>query len=68
MWFTSDGKCLYTGGITTSRGHEGDNVGLDSLVELLNGRQATGGGVPAMGCRLCLPAGENLSHPLAGDR
>jgi hypothetical protein len=31
------GQLLFTGGITGSRGHEGDNAGCDSIIRLLTG-------------------------------
>jgi hypothetical protein len=31
------GRLLFTGGITGSRGHEGDNVGCESVIRLLRG-------------------------------
>jgi hypothetical protein len=34
--FDGDGDLLFSGGITSSRGHEGDNPGRTAIVELLN--------------------------------
>jgi hypothetical protein len=35
LLFASSGKLLFSGGITASRGHEGDNVGLTAVVGLI---------------------------------
>jgi hypothetical protein len=55
MWFDEHGRRLYVGGITASRGHEGANVGRDRVADLLRGRLQRADGIPAFGCRLCLP-------------
>jgi hypothetical protein len=34
--YGADGRLLFSGGITASRGHEGDNAGLSSIVSLIN--------------------------------
>jgi hypothetical protein len=67
LWFDEDGRRLYAGGITASRGHEGDNIGRTCLEELLRGSMRVTKGVPALGCRLCLPAGESSSQLLTGE-
>jgi len=66
MWFAADGRRLYGGGITASRGHEGDNLGFACVAELLRGRSTPARGVPALGCGLCLPPTENPTKNLAG--
>lgn len=55
MWFDADGQCRYAGGITSSRGHEGGNIGRDSVEQLLRGETPSETRMPALGCRLCLP-------------
>jgi hypothetical protein len=55
MWFDAAGNCLYAGGLTSGRGHEGGNVGRDCLEQLMRGEAPTATGLPAFGCRLCLP-------------
>lgn len=55
MWFDADGRCRYAGGITASRGHEGGNIGRDSVEQLLRGENPSETRMPALGCRLCLP-------------
>lgn len=51
--YGNDGKLLFQGGITASRGHSGDNAGRDAIEALFDGergssRQAT----PVFGCPL----------------
>lgn len=36
--YTPEGKLAFQGGITDSRGHEGDNAGEDAIVDIVNGR------------------------------
>ncbi len=38
--FDRDGKRIFSGGITGSRGHEGDNAGESAIVSLVNARPA----------------------------
>jgi hypothetical protein len=35
LMYTPGGRLVYSGGITDSRGHEGDNFGMDAVVQLL---------------------------------
>jgi hypothetical protein len=50
--FAADGRRLFSGGITASRGHEGDNAGRDALVALLTGRTPDQTSTPVFGCSL----------------
>lgn len=56
--FDSDGRLLFSGGITASRGHEGDNAGSDAIGAILaagkNDRPATPppSTTPVFGCAL----------------
>jgi len=52
--FAADGRLLFAGGITDGRGHDGDNAGVDAIVQLARG-QAVAAAVdhtPVYGCRL----------------
>jgi hypothetical protein len=53
--YAADGGLLFAGGVTVSRGHEGDSRGAS---QLLNQIQKPEEGLPvtapALGCRLCL--------------
>ena len=49
--FGASGELLFQGGITSSRGHEGDNAGEDQVLALLSNR-AAGETSPVFGCEL----------------
>lgn len=42
----------FTGGITPTRGHEGANIGEDSIINLVIGHTPPATSTPAFGCRL----------------
>jgi hypothetical protein len=50
--YSPDGRLLFSGGITGSRGHAGDNAGENVVVALLNGQKATLHKTPVFGCSL----------------
>jgi hypothetical protein len=50
--FSPQGKLLFHGGITSGRGHEGDNAGETALVALATGSAATCKNTPVYGCLL----------------
>lgn len=50
-----DGGLLFSGGITRSRGHEGESQGSASLIELLNGAAVSETRTPVYGCPLFSP-------------
>ena len=49
------GRLRFHGGITGSRGHEGDNVGRSAVIDIVLHRQAAPSGAPAFGCPLLEP-------------
>jgi hypothetical protein len=53
MLFDANGALRYAGGITASRGHEGDNAGRDALAGILAGERYAAH-FPTFGCRLVL--------------
>lgn len=54
--YAPDGRLLFNGGITESRGHAGDNVGESSIVALATGHSASRNQTPVFGCALVNPA------------
>lgn len=52
MLFAADGRLLFQGGITASRGHEGDNAGESAIVALVNGHAAPQSKTLVFGCSL----------------
>jgi hypothetical protein len=56
LLYAADGRLLFAGGITESRGHEGDNAGRSSVAALVLGGGTPGNAAPPMtpvyGCPL----------------
>jgi len=52
MLYDASGHLLFSGGITASRGHSGDNAGRSAIVALVNGGRAGRNSTPAFGCSL----------------
>lgn len=52
MLYDTDGKLLFSGGITNARGHEGDNAGRTAIVSLLRTNEAEQKETPVFGCPL----------------
>ena len=50
--YDADGKLLFRGGITSARGHAGDNDGRTAIVRLLNGEQPAQTETAVYGCPL----------------
>jgi hypothetical protein len=50
--YSKDGKLLFSGGITSARGHEGDNAGRSAIVALLTDRETITAQTPVFGCAL----------------
>ena len=64
--YDAAGKLLFSGGITSARGHAGDNAGRTALVSLLTSDEAEGQGAPVFGCPLFAqkecPVGKEVGH------
>src|SRR5436190_6315 len=53
LLYTADGRLLFSGGITESRGHEGDNAGRSAIAALVLGAEPTKLATsPVYGCPL----------------
>jgi len=50
--YDTEGRLLFSGGITGSRGHSGDNAGRSAIVSLLNTGEATAAETFVFGCPL----------------
>jgi hypothetical protein len=48
--YDAEGRLRYQGGITASRGHEGDNAGERGVIEILRGRRLSQKSMPVFGC------------------
>lgn len=55
LLYSSDGKLLFSGGITDARGHEGDNAGEDALASLISSGAAERRSTFVFGCLLATP-------------
>jgi hypothetical protein len=52
LLYAKDGRLQFAGGITASRGHEGENTGEDEIVDLVEGRRPQATNTPVFGCPL----------------
>jgi hypothetical protein len=52
MLYNASGHLLFSGGITASRGHSGDNAGRSAIVSFVNSGRADRNTTPAFGCSL----------------
>ncbi len=50
MLYSPDGRLLFSGGVTSSRGHEGENTASDSLKRVLRGESPQLMSFPVYGC------------------
>jgi len=54
LLFGADGRLLFSGGITESRGHAGDNAGESAIVSLVNNHAAARTDTFVFGCALAV--------------
>jgi hypothetical protein len=52
MLYSTDGRLLFSGGITASRGHSGDNAGRAAVVALVTAGRSERTTTPVFGCYL----------------
>lgn len=52
LLFDSDGRCLFSGGITVARGEVGANAGVNALRQYIAGGHASISKTPVFGCSL----------------
>ena len=52
LLYAPDGHLLFEGGITSARGHEGDNDGKTSILEVVHGGTPPCASTPVYGCSL----------------
>jgi hypothetical protein len=63
LLYGPDGTLLFRGGVTGSRGHEGDNDGSQAVRARLNGETAVFAETPVFGCPLFAPETDAPSGP-----
>lgn len=56
--YGADGRLLFHGGTTGSRGHEGDCIGTEAIHAIVRGQSPKRSTSPVFGCQLVLPHGE----------
>lgn len=61
MLYDSNGRLVFSGGITSGRGHQGDNEGADAIVRLVTSKQAAPATAPVFGCTLHDPSAQALA-------
>ena len=59
MLYDVSGNLLFSGGITASRGHAGDNIGRSAIVSLVTAGRAEQTRTPVFGCALRTPKSLN---------
>jgi hypothetical protein len=59
LLFGADGRLLFSGGITASRGHAGDNAGETAIIALLNHQKPARTQTLVFGCSLASSAQSN---------
>ena len=52
LLYSAEGDLLFNGGITSARGHAGDNFGKSAIISLVNGGRAEHAETPVFGCTL----------------
>lgn len=66
LLFAPDGKLLFSGGITQSRGHAGDNAGASAIVSLVHHRPVDRAQTFVFGC--ALPVADATSPEILASR
>ena len=56
LLYAADGRLLFQGGLTASRGHEGDNAGRSALSALISGSRSNCTQTAVFGCSLVNPS------------
>ena len=57
--YDAQGRLVFDGGITASRGHEGDNDGSEAIVALLHGKTPERAQTPVYGCLILKPGSKS---------
>ncbi|MDP1825563.1 MAG: RedB protein [Archangium sp.] len=63
--YDAAGKLVFSGGITASRGHSGDNLGLQRVLSLVDEGTADQRGHAVFGCSLDAPGAATVGIPVA---
>jgi hypothetical protein len=60
MLYDLKGRLIFSGGITSGRGHQGDNYGVEAIVHRVRGDAETPAHTPVFGCALHDPSAATL--------
>jgi hypothetical protein len=63
--YDEQGQLCYNGGITSERGHSGDNEGESAIIAILNGQPPRLTAMPVFGCSLSRPGSVTLKGAAA---
>ena len=66
LLYDVEGRLLFSGGITASRGHSGDNAGRSAIGSLVTTGTAERAGTPVFGCSLHDPSSKPTNGVLHG--
>jgi hypothetical protein len=61
MLYDTEGRLVFSGGITNGRGHQGDNAGIETVVRKVRGEKGQSR-VPVFGCSLRDPSARALEE------
>lgn len=53
--YDPQGNLVFSGGITSSRGHRGENVGRTAVIDVVQGNSPEVRNTPVFGCEICNP-------------
>lgn len=65
MLYDLEGRLVFSGGITSGRGHQGDNEGADAVVGRVYGSAGVPAHTPVFGCALHDPSAKTLTEDLS---
>ncbi len=68
MLYDPQGRLIFSGGITSGRGHQGDNAGADAVIRVVRGERAPPATTPVFGCALHDPGAKALSEDSSWKR
>lgn len=59
--YNPKGNLVFSGGITSARGHSGDNIGRSTIMSIVNNGVVPQATTPVFGCTLCLSSNNKNS-------
>ncbi len=63
LLYEKSGRLVFQGGITGSRGHEGDNAGRAAVIRAINGAGNVDTSTPVFGCKLSCDLKRSVEKP-----